>query len=155
MAGLGNPGRRSGRGQSVVRSVIGDETGLAAVEFALLAPVLLAIVFGIIVYGLTFTVAIAVNEAAAAGARASVAGLSTAERESDAQSDVTSFLSSYGPLIKLSQATITTGPTADGDAFQVSVSYDISSLGLSVFGPLLPVPSSTLSATVTVSTGGL
>ncbi|MFD2138076.1 TadE/TadG family type IV pilus assembly protein [Novosphingobium resinovorum] len=43
------------------------EKGLAALEFALLAPALLALVFGVIVYSIYFTALIGVRQAAAEG----------------------------------------------------------------------------------------
>ena len=121
-------------------------------EFALLMPLLLAIVFGIITYGLYFTVLIAVTEAAAVGARASVAGLDCTERQNLATAAVNSFFSDYGGFLTTTPPVTTTCGTG---TFQVAVSYDITNFNLGLMGGFVPVPSTNPSATVTVSTGGL
>lgn len=56
--------------------------GMAALEFVFLAPALLLLVFGTIVYSIYFSALIGVRQAAAEGARAAVAGLSSTERAS-------------------------------------------------------------------------
>lgn len=133
---------------------LGDETGAAAVEFALLAPLLLAIVFAIITYGLYFTVVIAVTEAAAVGARASVPGLDCTERSSLATAAVQTFFTSYGPF--LSPETAVTSAVCNGDGvFRLSVTYKITTLNLGLMSSFLPVPTADPSATVSVSDGSL
>lgn len=49
-----------------------SERGAAAVEFALVVPMLMAIVFGIIIFGQVFTVQIAVTQAARTAVRSMV-----------------------------------------------------------------------------------
>ena len=134
------------------RPFAGDEAGAAAVEFALLVPLLLAIVFGIIVYSLYFTVQIAVTEAASVGARAAVAGLSCTERTNLATAAVTNFFKNYGGFLGAAQPHT---PVCGTGTFQVTVSYDITSLKLGLMGGFVPVPGANPTATVTVSTGGL
>ncbi len=129
-----------------------DETGAAAVEFALLVPLLLAIVFGIIAYSMYFTVQIAVTEAAAVGARAAVAGLDCTERTNLATAAITTYFSEYGGFLG---AALPTHPVCGTGTFQVTVSYDIASLNLGIMSGFVPVPGSNPTATVTVSTGGM
>jgi Flp pilus assembly protein TadG len=133
------------------------ERGVAAIEFALIAPVLLTLVFGIIGYGIYFCVWIAISEAAAAGARASVAGLTDSERVTLATAAVTNDITAYGPMLTVGNATIVAQDAAgsSGGAFQVSVTYNMSSLGLNLLAGLLTLPTVTPTATVTVSNGGL
>lgn len=131
------------------------EEGVAALEFAIVAPLFLALVFGIIVYGIYFTIWIAVTEAASEGARASVAGLDTAERITLATDEVTNFFTAYGPMLSLSHATILAQQVpGNAGAFEVAVTYDFSSMGLGTLAGLLPVPTATPTATVIVSNGG-
>lgn len=128
-----------------------DESGAAAVEFALLAPLLLTIVFAIITYGLYFTVLIAVTEAAAVGARAAVAGLDCAERQSLATDAVSAFFTNYGPFL----SSVTPQTACAGGVFRVSVTYPITTLDLGLMSGFLPVPTANPTATVSVSDGSL
>ena len=57
-----------------VRSRTGVRAGTATVEFALVAPILLFMLFGIIEFGLVFEDVQGINQAAREGARSSAAG---------------------------------------------------------------------------------
>ena len=75
------------------------DRGAAAVEFALVAPLLLYLVFGIISYGYMLSFRQAISQAAAEGARsAAVApgGLGDADRKARALAAVNNALGSYG-----------------------------------------------------------
>ena len=85
----GGPRRRRVRG----------ERGAAAVEFALVVPLLLVILFGIISYGFMLSFRQGLSQAAAEGARAAavtVAGTADATRSARAEEAVESALESYG-----------------------------------------------------------
>jgi Flp pilus assembly protein TadG len=129
----------------------GANDGVAAVEFAIIAPVFLTILIGIIVYGLYFTVWIAVTQIASEAARAGLAGLTTAEQTSIATTRFNTGLASYAPILSSANATLTFPPAAAG-TFAVTVAYDFTSLGFSAI-TLLPVPAAKPSITITVSTG--
>ncbi|WP_395677142.1 TadE family protein [Inquilinus sp.] len=131
------------------------DAGLAAVEFALIAPLFLAILFGIFVYGLSFGAWLAVRHAAAEGARAAVAGLNEAERKTLGEAAVDAIFTGFDPVFKPSlmqrEAKVMPG---NNHLFEVTVTYDLSSYGLSVFSKLLPVPATQISATSIVPNGG-
>ena len=129
---------------------------MAAIEFALVAPMLLMLVFGIIIYGFYFATGIAVAHAAAEGARASVAGMTQAERQSLAESGARAVFADYAPLLDDDAAhlQISTGPSATPGMFAVTVSYDLSDRNFASFAGLLPLPSSRPAVTVTVANGG-
>jgi Flp pilus assembly protein TadG len=62
--------------------------GASAVEFAMLLPVFLSLVFGIVVFGSYLAVVHGLQQLAAEAARSSVAGMSSTERSSIATSYV-------------------------------------------------------------------
>lgn len=61
-----------------------DDRGAAAVEFALVLPVLVVITFGIIEFGNAYGAQLAVTNAARVAARSVAVGNSTAQAEADA-----------------------------------------------------------------------
>lgn len=133
----------------------GDEQGTAILEFALIAPAFLLIVIGMIAFGIYFAGLIAITNAAAEGARASVAGLSTGERQSLASTAASAAVASYAPFLKLSFATIATGQdSSDANRFRVSVAYDFSQFGLTGLVSFLGVGMQRPTMTVTVGNAG-
>ncbi len=139
------------RGGGWVRRPFGRR-GVAALEFALLAPALLLLTLGGIFFGFYVVVCLAVTQVAGEAARASVAGLTAPERSQLAQASAAVQLASYGPLLLPSLATVTAQPVAGNPLlFQVSVTYNFLAGGLPA---LLPVPVSNPSATAVVSCGG-
>ncbi|AEQ53452.1 TadE family protein [Pelagibacterium halotolerans] len=132
-----------------------NETGSSAVEFALIAPVFLLLVFGAIGYGIYFGAAHSVQQLAADAARAAVAGLSGAERTALA----TAFLADNGGsyvLIDPDLLTIEAAPSpSDPDQFLVRVSYDASALPIWNLHPPLPLPDRTIRFASTIRNGGV
>lgn len=131
------------------------QRGVAALEFVFLAPALLALAFSIVVYSLYFTALIGVRQAATEGARAAVAGLSTAERVSLATTRAQEVITGYGSFLrgsKTPQITAAAGSTAG--TFKVEVSYDMSGSPIMRYGSFVPLPASNLKASVTVTNGG-
>lgn len=89
------------------RSIRSDKGGIAALEFALIAPVLILVMAAIVVFGYAFGLQVAVIEAASEGARASIAGLSDTERANFAVNGACTLLQGYTPLLTPSHATVT------------------------------------------------
>ena len=107
------------------RRLAADARGTAAIEFAVLAPLLMAVLFGTVAFGLDYAVRIALTYAAAEGGRAAVAGLDDGERKSLAVAAVTDSLSALSPLIDPAKARISV--TFSGSAPEevgVSIAYD-------------------------------
>jgi Flp pilus assembly protein TadG len=143
--------------RNVVRALRGKEprstAGLAAVEFALLAPALLMLIFAIIIYSLYFAAYMGVRQATVEGARAAVTGMSTSERSQLAIAQATSVLSGYGSLMGTSAPPVITAQEQGTGLFRVTVTYNISSSPLLKYGSFLPMPSSTITCQVTVANG--
>lgn len=129
--------------------------GSAAVEFSLLAPLLLLFVLGLVGFAVVLSTASGLQQLAAEAARASVGGLTDSERSQIAQSFVTSHATSY-PFLDPKQLTVATNPVATPmAAFQVSLDYDLSRGLVGQLATLMPALPAHLqrSAVVTISTG--
>jgi Flp pilus assembly protein TadG len=134
-------------------SFLRDRGGASAVEFALVVPIFLTLVFGIIVYGFYFVTLNAVNYIAYEAARASVTGLTDAERTSLATARANALMGSYGALLDPAAMTIQAAPDGTG-VFAVTVTNQFTAFGLGAISAFLPMPPSTQSATVQMSRGG-
>jgi Flp pilus assembly protein TadG len=133
-----------------LKTLLRDREGAMAAEFAMVAPLFLALTFGVATFGTYFAGLIAVTNAAAEGARASVAGLSNSERQQLAATAAGYAFSSYAPFLNATYVTVTSQPVANSTSrYQVSVSYDFTQFGLSGF--MTWVPTALQKPTVTVS----
>lgn len=126
------------------------ERGAAAVEFALVVPLLLLLVFGIIQYGYILSFRQALSQAAAEGARAAAvapASFTSAQKQTAADNAVQQALDSYGVVCGSGAMTCTIAVIAcpqDGtkSCAQVALTYDYDEAPLIPKVPIVPVPSS-------------
>lgn len=118
-------------------------------EFALIAPLLIVLLWGIISYGGYFMTVHTLQQIANDAARASIAGLDDTERLTLAQDSVnrqSAFLGSGGaPSVTVSN---------DGRLIRVDVKYDASKDAYWVFGTLFYMPSPNLNRSGAVLMGG-
>lgn len=121
------------------RRLAGDSRGAVLIETAILLPVLLMLLVGIINYGLFFMAAHAVQQAANEGARASLAGLDSSERNTLAGEAVQQSLAAAGVV---NPALVTTTFSVSGGFYTVRISYDVARTRLfaSAFLPLPRAP---------------
>jgi Flp pilus assembly protein TadG len=146
--------KQNGRNGVPLRRLRDTESGMAAVEFALVAPVLFMMIFAVVVYSLYFSAFLGVRQAAAEGARAAMAGMSFSERSSLAKARATTVLSGYGALIGVPvTADNTTAERQDAGLLKITVSYDISGSSIMKYGSLLPMPASLIKSEVIVANG--
>ena len=131
-----------------------DDRGASAVEFAIIAPVFLFMIAGMLAYGIYFGAANSVQQAAAEAARASIAGLDDDERRELATAAVNAALTDDGLLQSVHAKIDVTSDPARPDTFNVIISYDASFLPIWDLGPPLPLPSPTIRRTSTVRVGG-
>ncbi len=131
-----------------------NRRGTAAVEFVLVAPILFVLIYGAVVYGIFFATWIAVTEAASEGARASLAGMSSTERQTLATTAVDRIFNAYAPLLTTSNMSLSFPAAANANLFSVAISYNFASSGLASFATIVPLPSTNPQITVTVSNGG-
>lgn len=128
-----------------------NRRGTAVTEFALVAPLLLIILLGIIGYGGFFWRAHSLQQAANDGARAAIAGLTATERQSLAQSTVNADLTA---LAGLQPSRATTNVQESGDTLTVQLSYDASNDTIFKLG-IVPMPSPVISRKAAIKLGGL
>lgn len=139
---------------SLHRRAARDCSGASALEFAVVLPVLLLLLVGMLSYGLYIAVGHSAAQLAADAARASVAGLDDSERASIVQSTVASSKSAY-PLLRPDHVTVKAAPLAsDPTEFQVTISYDASELPIWSLGHLVPLPPRTIQRVAVIKRGG-
>lgn len=127
--------------------------GVSAVEFALILPVFLTLVFGIVVFGCYLTMVHGVQQLAAEAARSSVAGMTDSERGTLATHYVTANASTY-PLLIANHLTVNAAVSAaDANVFVVTVNYDASGMFIYTL-PFVPSPPSTIVRSAAIPYGG-
>jgi Flp pilus assembly protein TadG len=115
------------------------EEGASAIEFALLAPVLFVVLFGIIGFGIAFMQVQAARGAVREGARAAAMVDAEGVGKSASQVQAITVEASAGLIPNGGQVSVTTCPNGGGQAI---VSYDTSQAnggsGIDVVIPFLP-----------------
>ena len=113
-----------------------ERKGAAAVEFALVGPLMILLLVAIITYGGWFLTAHAVQSLASEGARAAIGGLDLAERRDLAREAIGDAVLDAG----LEPARTTVGASAETDRVRVLVAYDMTGHPLMQLGGMLPRP---------------
>lgn len=133
-----------------------EDRGAAAVEFALIAPLLMLLVFGIISYGYMLSFRQAISQGAAEGARAGAVWAAAyspsqdASRQAAALAGINAALASYGvSCTSGATCTVTIDPCqTTARCVNVTVTYGYAARPLTPKIPLVPLPD-TLSFTST------
>ncbi len=132
-----------------------NNEGAAALEFAILAPVYLLLVAGMMAYGIYFGASHSIQQLAADAARTSVAGLNDTERDEL----VSQFLDRNGGgyvFIDPTRLTYVVGRRDnDPNQYQVTVRYDANALPIWNLYLPLPLPNRTISYSSTIRLGGI
>ena len=140
---------------SFLRMFRRSNDGTAAVEFALVLPVFLVLLLGILAYGVYFAAAHSTAQLAAEAARASVAGLTDTERATIAKASVANNVGNYGVLLDPAKVTVEAAALPDDvTEFRVAVRYDASLLPIWSFTPFLPLPSQVIEQAAIIKRGG-
>lgn len=145
-----------------LRRRLAASEGAVALEFALVAPLFLLLVFGTMIFAIYFATFVAVIHGSAEGARASIGGFTDAERSQLARDRVMALLTGYQPLLNPARATVTVQPALSGGrpGYRVSVAYPVSEFGFGWFYRLIASVGgngnapTTVSYAVTVANGG-
>jgi Flp pilus assembly protein TadG len=132
-----------------------DRRGTAAVEFAILTPVFLLMLFGMVAYGIYFGAVHSISQLAADAARTAISGISAGERDRL----VAGFLDRNAGLYMLIDADrlryeIGDKPD-DPEHYRVTLLYDAGNLPIWALSPPLPLPSQHITYTSTIRRGGI
>jgi Flp pilus assembly protein TadG len=115
-----------------------------------------ALVFfcALLAYGIYFGAAHSVQQLAADAARASVSGITDAERVAIAQAHVAASEGSY-PLLASEHLAVTAGAlAADPSQFEVRVVFDSEDLPIWAFSGLVPLPQKSIERVAVIKRGG-
>jgi Flp pilus assembly protein TadG len=131
-----------------------DKYGASAIEFALVVPFFILLIFGLICYATIENMYIGTQELVSEAARASVAGLSDTERSNIVTAFISNNIGSYAFLdpskLSVTSSTISTNPST----YQINITYDMSGSFVYQFSNILPLPSPTIQRTAVVLNGG-
>ncbi|MFC5345690.1 TadE/TadG family type IV pilus assembly protein [Brevundimonas staleyi] len=125
--------------------------GSAAVEFALVGPLMVVMLMGMVVYGGWMWLAQSVQTLATESARAAIGGLDAAERISIAQAFVDAEAQRGAGLTR---DHLTVLVESDAQAIRVRIAFDARDHPVMAMAGLLPAPPSTIERTAVVRTGG-
>jgi Flp pilus assembly protein TadG len=129
--------------------------GTAVIEFAILTPVYLLMLTGMLAYGIYFGTAHALQQLAADAARTAIAGRDEAERNLLVADFLARNAAGY-MLIDPARLTHAIGDSAaDPNQYEVRLSYDASALPIWNLYPPLPLPSQTIAYGATIRRGGI
>lgn len=127
----------------------------SAIEFAILSPLFLLLLMGMIAYGIYFGASHSIQQIAADAARTAIAGLDAAERRLLAESYIEANADGY-PFIELTKLTVSTHDSAsDGSQFVVLLRYDARDLPIWTLFRDLPLPGKTIERRSTIRVGGI
>ena len=135
-----------------MRRFFRNKQGASAVEFALIAPFMLLLVAAILAYGSIFATSLSLQQIAAETARATIGGLSDAERKTLAQGKLAAISANY-PMLDPGKVTFTFNAAAGSELSRVTLSYDMSGHPAYALDKLLPLPSSPLSYSLIITDG--
>lgn len=132
-----------------------DCRATSAIEFAILAPVFLLMLTGMLAYGIYFGAAHSLSQLAADAARTSLAGVSSAERDTLVNAFLEANAGDY-MLIDRSQLSFSIGDKPDDpNQYRVTLVYDASHLPIWALSPPLPLPGKRMAYSSTIRLGGL
>ena len=137
------------------RRLAACRSGVTAVEFAILAPVFLAMFLGMVAFGIHLAAAHSLQQIAADATRTAIAGLDLAERRALATSFVDANASSYPFIDRESLAFSVLENPDNPNQFTVSVLYDARTLPIWNLMKGLPMPPTEIRRVSTIRVGGL
>jgi len=141
-------------GIALLRRSAGCRRGTAAVEFALVVPVFLCLLFGIVSLGAYLTVVHGVQQLAAEAVRVAVAGLDDGERNRLARGYIDGNVALY-PLLSPARLTLEQSATnAASGVFSLTLRYDLSDMFIFSLPAFAPAPPRVVVRSAAIQRGG-
>jgi Flp pilus assembly protein TadG len=132
-----------------------DSAGTSAIEFAMLAPLFILLLLGMVAYGIYFGASHSVQQISADAARTAISGLDQQERQTLVDNFIRDNAAGY-PFIDPQGLTVTAADSnADASQFVVSVRYDARNLPIWNLLADLPLPAMAIAKRSTIRIGGL
>jgi len=125
--------------------------GSAAIEFALVAPLFVLMLMGMVVYGGWFWLAQSVQTLATESARAAVAGLDSTERNALARAFITAEATRSAGL---AADHLSVAVESDASAIRVRLTFDARDHWAMMLSGLVPSPPAMIQRTAVVRIGG-
>lgn len=132
-----------------------NAAGTSAVEFAMLAPIFILLLLGMVAYGIYFGASHSVQQIAADAARTAIAGLNQTERQALVTDFISHDVAGYAFVDPKKLTVDAKDSTVDGSQFIVSVSYDARDLPIWSLFRTLPLPGTTIQRQSTIRVGGI
>ena len=132
-----------------------DDSGTSAVEFAILMPVFLLLLTGMLAYGIYFSAAHSLQQLAADAARTAIAGLDETERNALVGDFLAANADSYALIDPARLSAAIGDKPGDPDHYRVVLTYDASDLPIWNLYPPLPLPSQQIAYSSTIRRGGI
>lgn len=139
------------RKPSFILMFLKRDSGAAALEFAIIGPIMVVMLLGICSYGGYFWISHSVQQLANDAARAAMGGLDTSERTSLAEASLADGIGSY---VWLTAANADVSVQSSANGLTVSVAYDASDTPFWSMQGLVPMPSTTIARSASVRLGG-
>lgn len=139
----------------VIRDIFKNDSAAAAIEFAIIAPVFVMLMFGMVAYAIFFGAAHSVQELASDAARVAVAGVNDTERKTLVGNFITNNGGGYVFIDPIS-LTYTVGMApSDPNQLAVSVTYDSKKLPIWNLLPAYLLPDPVITRRVSIRMGGV
>lgn len=133
----------------------GDTKGTAAIEFAILTPVFLLMLMGMLAYGIYFGAAHALQQLAADAARTAIAGVDAAEGQGLVRDYLARNAGAYILIDPARLASEVVVPPGSPDQYVVRLVYNAADLPIWNLYPPLPLPDQQMVYGATIRRGGI
>lgn len=137
-----------------VYRIIFSAGGSSAVEFALILPLLLSLLFGIVAYGSYISVVHSIQQIAAEAARSSIGGLTDAERAMLARQSVYNHAGSYLMIDPQKLFVEHAATDAGTSVFRVRLRYDADGMFIFQLPIISVIPNRQIIRSASVQRGG-